>query len=92
MIENGELRALVADTMAVWGVGPDVAWDGGVLVVVGVEGRAARVRRGPPGRWLLERDGRARPCASVSALLAGLRQAVGPGGARPALRVTAGHG
>lgn len=74
-----ELRALVNDTLLVWGGGACAAWDGQGLRVAAADGRVATVHRGGPGRWMLHAEGRRpRACASIVALLGALRAAVGP--------------
>lgn len=84
-----ELRGLVADTVAVWGDGARVAWTAEGLLVTAADGRAACIVAGGPLRWLLAAEGRrTRPCASIVALLAALRDAVGPA-STPALRMVA---
>jgi len=88
-ISRAELRGLVADTVAVWGGAGLVSWEGDALRVAAADGRAACIVAEGPLRWLLTVEGRrARPCASVVALLAALRDAVGPERA-PALRMVA---
>ena len=91
-----ELRALVSDSLALWGlagvVAVSVAEDGVVLDAPG--GTPLRVRTAPVGerpvRWWLERPGQTRPCTSFLGLLRGLRNAVGAGEAdAPRLRVAA---
>ncbi len=90
---NAELRALVADTIKLWGGGGAAAWDGDGLRVAAADGRAAVVRRGGPLRWMLEVEGgRTRPCASIVALLEALRTAIGPRDQRPPLRMVAPDG
>jgi hypothetical protein len=87
---NAELRALVADTLLVWGGDARAAWDGDALRVTAADGRAAALTRGGPGRWMLAVEGgRTRPSASITGLLEALRRAVGPRDPEPALRVTA---
>ena len=87
-----ELRALVSDGLALWGVAAavSVAEDG--VALLAPDGTPLRVRAAPPGerpvRWWLERPGQKRPCTSVLGLLRGLRNAAGAGEAEaPRLRV-----
>ena len=90
-----ELRALVSDTLALWGVAAvavSVADDG--VGLTAPDGTPLRIRSAPAGerpvRWWLERPGQKRPCTSVLGLLRGLRNAVGAGEAEaPRLRVAA---
>jgi hypothetical protein len=89
-----ELRALVSDGLALWGVSAavSVAEDG--VALAAPDGTPLRVRAAPPEerpvRWWLERPGQERPCTSVLGLLRGLRNAVGAGDAdAPRLRVAA---
>ena len=87
-----ELRALVSDSLALWGlagvVAVSVAEDGVVLDAPG--GTPLRVRTAPAGerpvRWWLERPGQTRPRTSVLGLLRGLRNAVGAGEGAEACR------
>jgi hypothetical protein len=78
-----ELRALLSDSLALWGVGAtvSVAEDGVALVAPG--GATLRIRPAAteerPVRWWLERPGQIRPCTSILGLLRGLRNAVGAG-------------
>jgi hypothetical protein len=74
-----ELRALLADSLAVWGVEARVAIEGeGVRVGALLVMPAAE----PPIRWWLESEGRRRPCTSVLGLLRALRNALGGGETR----------
>jgi hypothetical protein len=90
-----ELRALLADTIAVWGiVDAQATLDGGGVVVSLPDGAALRVRAAAgaerPVRWWLERDGRRRPCLGTIGLLRALRNALGAGeGAPQRLRIAA---
>jgi hypothetical protein len=78
-----ELRDLLADSLALWGVEarPRVA-EGGV-VLAAPDGAALRVQAAAPAdlpvRWWVERPGQRRPCTSVLGLLRTLRNAVGAG-------------
>ncbi|MCB4820976.1 hypothetical protein [Roseicella aerolata] len=78
-----ELRDLLADALALWGVEarPRVAEDG--VALAAPDGTALRVLAAAPGdlpvRWWLERPGQRRPCTSVLGLLRALRNAVGAG-------------
>ena len=82
-----ELRALLADRIAVWEVEAQVgltddgttvtAADGGVLRVVPAAAEDA------PLRWWIERPGQRRPYTGVVGLLRGLRNALGAGDGLP---------
>ena len=78
-----ELRALVSDSLALWGVRAvvSIAEDG--VALRAPDGTPLRVRPAAaeerPLRWWLERPGQRRPCTSVLGLLRGLRNAVGAG-------------
>ena len=78
-----ELRALVSDAVALWGVAAavSVAEDG--VALEAPDGTLLRIRPAPsrerPVRWWLERPGQKRPCTSVLGLLRGLRNATGAG-------------
>ena len=78
-----ELRDLLADSLALWGVEarPRVTEDG--VALAAPDGTALRVRAATPEelpvRWWLERPGQRRPCTSVLGLLRTLRNAVGAG-------------
>ena len=80
-----ELRALLADSLALWGIEARVVVEEG-----GVRAGTIRVRPAAeaelPIRWWLERDGRERPCTSVLGLLRSLRNGFG-GGEAMTLRV-----
>lgn len=86
-----ELRALVSDSLALWGVpaAVSVAEDG--VALLAPDGMPLRVRPAAPSerpvRWWLERPGQRRPCTSVLGLLRGLRNAVGVGEAADARRL-----
>ncbi len=89
-----ELRALVSDSLALWGVSAAVAVAGDGVALAAPDGTPLRVRPAAPEerplRWWLERPGQRRPCTSVLGLLRGLRNAVGAGEAEaPRLRVAA---
>ena len=94
-----ELRALVSDSLALWGVAAAVriAEDG--VALTAPDGTPLRVHPAPledrPVRWWLERPGQERPCTSVLGLLRGLRNAVGAGDTADAprrLRVASAEG
>ena len=79
-----ELRALVSDSLALWGVAAAVRIaEGGAVALTAPDGTPLRVRPAlleeRPVRWWLERPGQERPCTSVLGLLRGLRNAVGAG-------------
>ena len=80
-----ELRALVSDSLALWGVAaalPVAIAEAGVALRA-PDGTPLRIRPAAPEerplRWWLERPGQRRPCTSVLGLLRGLRNAVGAG-------------
>jgi hypothetical protein len=84
-----ELRDLLADSLALWGVAGRVRTrDEGVEVEV-PGAPVLRVVPAAPGmrpiRWWVEREGagRRRPCGSVLGLLRTLRNALGVPGAAP---------
>lgn len=85
-----ELRALVLDTLALWGVAAAVAVDGDGVALAAPDGTPLRVVPAPPDerplRWWVERPGQRRPCTSVLGLLRTLRNAVGAGGGADAPR------
>ncbi len=76
-----ELRALVADSLELWGVAARVSIDGNGIALPAPDGTPMRVLPASleerPVRWWLDRRGRRRPCTSVLGLLRGLRNAVG---------------
>ena len=87
-----ELRDLLADSLALWGVAarPRVVEEG--VAVDAPDGMVLRVTAGSPVelpvRWWLERSGQRRGCTSVLGLLRALRNAVGADvGAARRLRV-----
>lgn len=87
-----ELRALVSDGLALWGVAAAVSIADDGVALVAPDGTPLRLRPAAPEerpfRWWLERPGQRRPYPSVLGLLRGVRNAVGAGGgAAPALRV-----
>ena len=86
-----ELRALVSDGLALWGVPAAVAVVEDGVALVAPDGTPLRVRPASPEerplRWWLERPGQRRPCTSVLGLLRGLRNAVGAGDAAGARRL-----
>ena len=86
-----ELRALVSDSLALWGVAGaavSVAEDG--VALLAPDGSPIRIRPAFPEerplRWWLERPGQNRPFTSILGLLRGLRNAVGAGESEDALR------
>ncbi len=79
-----ELRALIADSLTLWGVEARAEIEGDGVRVGQVRITAAKGM--PPIRWWLERDGHRRPCSSVLGLLRSLRNAYG-GGEAQRLRV-----
>ena len=86
-----ELRALVADGLALWGVAAAVSIDGDGVALAAPDGTPLRVSPASPEerpfRWWLERPGRRRPCTSVLGLLRALRNAVGAGDGAEARRL-----
>lgn len=86
-----ELRALVSDSLALWGVAAAVSIAEDGVALVAPDGTQLRLRPAAPAerplRWWLERPGQRRPYPSVLGLLRGLRNAVGAGAAAPAMRV-----
>jgi hypothetical protein len=76
-----ELRDLLADSLALWGVAarPRVVENGVALVTP--DGTTLRVTAATPAelpvRWWLDRPGQKRSCTSVLGLLRTLRNAVG---------------
>lgn len=76
-----EVRDLLADSLALWGIAarPRVMEDGAVLVAP--DGATLRVTAATPAelpvRWWLDRPGQKRSCTSVLGLLRSLRNAVG---------------
>jgi len=87
-----ELRALVADSIAVWGIAGARVVVEGDGIAVGAAGLALRIRPAAPEerplRWWIERPGQRRPCTGTLGLLRGLRNALGAGDGLPSrLRV-----
>ena len=86
-----ELRALVSDSLALWGVAAAVSIAEDGVALLAPDGTPLRVRPAGleerPLRWWLERPGQRRPCTSVLGLLRGLRNAVGAGEAADARRL-----
>lgn len=86
-----ELRALVSDSLALWGVAAAVSVAGDGVALLAPDGTPIRLRPARPEerplRWWLERPGQERPCTSVLGLLRGLRNAVGAGEAADARRL-----
>lgn len=91
-----ELRALLADSVELWGVAARVAVAAEGVSLTTPDGRVLTIRPAGaadrPIRWWLERPGQRRPCTSVTGLLRGLRNALGAGegGAIRRLRVAGG--
>lgn len=84
-----ELRDLLRDALALWGVPApvEVTADGVALAGGALRVLAARDAEHPV-RWWVEGAGQRRPCTSVLGLLRTLRNAVGAGeDAAPRLRV-----
>ena len=81
------LRALLADSLTLWGVAGrvDIA-DSGVKITVGdqVLHVAQAAPEEAPMRWWLIRETRRRPAASMLGLLRSLRYALNATGAEPA--------
>jgi hypothetical protein len=86
-----DLRALVVDSLALWGVAATVSITDNGVALLAPDGTPLRVRPAAPDerplRWWLERPGQRRPCTSVLGLLRGLRNAVGAGEAADARRL-----
>ena len=80
-----ELRALLADSVALWSAEARV-WVDGEAVRVGEIRVTAAAPEDLPIRWWLERPRQKRPCTSVLGLLRSLRNALG-GGEAQKLRV-----
>ena len=79
------LRALLQDSLALWGVDGrvSVAGDGVTVAVAGVHiGVAPAPTTDLPIRWWVQRGPQRRPCTSVLGLLRTLRNAAGGGEAR----------
>lgn len=78
-----ELRALVSDSLALWGVAAAVSIAEDGVALAAPDGTPLRVHPAAPEerpvRWWLERPGQRRPCTSVLGLLRGLRNALGAG-------------
>jgi hypothetical protein len=78
-----ELRDLLADSLALWGVAARPTVTGSGVSLTAPDGTALRVLPAAaaelPVRWWLERPGQRRPCTSVLGLLRTLRNAVGAG-------------
>ncbi len=93
-----ELRALLADSIAVWEVpGARVAVEAEGVAVTAADGTVLRVRPAAPEdrplRWWLERPGQRRPYSGTVGLLRGLRNALGAGDGPPSrLRVSPAEG
>jgi hypothetical protein len=83
-----ELRALVADSIAVWDVaGARVAVEGDGIAVTAADGMLLRVSPAAaedrPLRWWIDRPGQRRPYTGTTGLLRGLRNALGAGDGLP---------
>jgi hypothetical protein len=78
-----ELRSLIADSLALWGVTARVTLTEDGIALAAPDGMPLRVRAADaadrPVRWWLERPGQRRPCTSILGLLRGLRNATGAG-------------
>lgn len=78
-----DLRALIADSLALWGVPGRVTVTEDGVALTAPDGTPLRIRAADaanrPVRWWLERPGQRRPCTSVLGLLRGLRNATGAG-------------
>lgn len=83
-----ELRDLLADALALWGVAARPLVQAGGVQAEGVtlatpDGTVLRIRPATPDdlpvRWWIERPGQRRPCTSVLGLLRTLRNAAGAG-------------
>lgn len=88
-----ELRDLLADSLAVWGVAGRITVSGAGVVVAaaGHELRILPAER--PLRWWLERPGQRRPYPGTVGLLRGVRNALGAGDGQPVrLRVSSAAG
>jgi Ni2+-binding GTPase involved in maturation of urease and hydrogenase len=97
----GALRALVTDTLALWGVEGTAEWRGGELQVSAASGQSVAVRPATeaerPARWFTRAIAPPglparppRPSLSVVGLLGALRGALGVPQARRTLRIAAG--
>ena len=84
-----ELRALLADSLLLWGVagGRTALAAEGAVEIAAAEGMVLRVSPAPPAdhpvRWWLDRSvpgtaPRRRPCTGITGLLRGLRNALLP--------------
>lgn len=86
-----ELRALVSDSLALWGVAAAVSVAGNGVALTAPDGTPLRVAPASPAerplRWWLERPDQRRPCTSILGLLRALRNAVGAGEAADARRL-----
>lgn len=83
-----ELRALLADSIAVWDVtGAKVALTDDAVTVTAGDGTLLRIlpaaAEDAPLRWWLERPGQRRPHPGMTGLLRGLRNALGAGDGLP---------
>ena len=70
------IRALLADSLALWQVPGEVEVEG-EAVVVRAAGRVIRVLPGRASRWAVSVDGGGgRPCASIAGVLSAVREQV----------------
>jgi hypothetical protein len=78
-----ELRDLVADSLALWGVTARPKAAGAGVALTAPDGTPLSILPAAaedlPVRWWLERPGQRRPCTSVLGLLRTLRNVVGAG-------------
>jgi hypothetical protein len=88
-ISDAALRNLLQDCLALWGIAGSVEAGSDGLEIVTASTRCG-IRHGPlPTRWFLTTPARTRPAPSITALLTGLRNALG---AAPAARAWIGGG
>ncbi len=78
-----ELRALIDDTLPLWGVEARVAIAEAGVALETPAGLRLAIRPAAvadrPIRWWLDRPGQRRPCTSVTGLLRSLRNSLGAG-------------
>ena len=83
MTTPAELRALLADCLAVWEVEGRVSAEAEGLVIATATARCVVVPGAAPTRWFLTAGSSTRPVPSVPALLSAIRRALGlPAGIR----------